>query len=165
MKTNDEIDALKGQLEATKRGNAKLELDSKCATNAWKRAWNWARRWKGAAKCWRSHAIDLRWQLDAAQMSRYADLQARVQEVADENAELRRQYAALDQFVGVPQAGMAQEIERMRVALVEIKDGRIPQMCPEFEICEHEGCRASYAAFAIAEQALDEYRKRKDGQG
>lgn len=39
-------------------------------------------------------------------------------------------------------------------ALTEIRDGRIPQVCPEFEICKHEGCSASYAAFAIADEAL-----------
>lgn len=44
--------------------------------------------------------------------------------------------------------------ERYRQALIEIRDGRIPHVCPEFEICKHEGCQASYAAFTIADDAL-----------
>lgn len=78
--------------------------------------------------------------------------------------ELKRQYAALEQFVGVPQAKMAQQIEALRANLVEIKEGRKPQVCAEFEICTHEGCASSHAAYEIADQALDEYRKWKDGQ-
>ena len=39
-------------------------------------------------------------------------------------------------------------------ALIEIRDQRLPQVCQEFELCTHEGCRASYEAFAIADQAV-----------
>lgn len=48
----------------------------------------------------------------------------------------------------------AAEIARLRGALTEIRDGRRPQVCAEYEICVHDGCRASYAAFAIADSAL-----------
>lgn len=43
------------------------------------------------------------------------------------------------------------ELYAARVALREIKDGRRPQVCAEFELCTHEGCAASYAAYAIAD--------------
>lgn len=48
---------------------------------------------------------------------------------------------------------------RLRKALEEIRDGRKPQVCHEYEFCTHEGCQASYAAFAIADIALKNPRK------
>jgi hypothetical protein len=45
---------------------------------------------------------------------------------------------------------------RLREALREIRDGRKPQVCAEYELCTHEGCRASYEAFIIADKALGE---------
>lgn len=46
------------------------------------------------------------------------------------------------------------ENKQLCAALVEIRDGRKPQVCAEYEVCSHEGCAASYEAFAIADAAL-----------
>lgn len=61
---------------------------------------------------------------------------------------------------GAP-AAAADEIDRLRnvnadvlAALEEIRNGRIPQVCEMYEICDHIGCAASYAAFAIADAAI-----------
>src|SRR3990167_1106529 len=54
---------------------------------------------------------------------------------------------------------MTTTLARLVEALKEIRDGRKPQVCAEYEICIHEGCRASYAAFAIADAALAALRR------
>lgn len=48
----------------------------------------------------------------------------------------------------------AETIRRLEEALLEIKNGRIPQVCEEFELCTHVGCAASYAAYYLADEAL-----------
>jgi hypothetical protein len=45
------------------------------------------------------------------------------------------------------------ENKRLRDALEKVYD-RKNQVCGQFEICEHVGCKSSYEAFAIAMQAL-----------
>jgi hypothetical protein len=43
-----------------------------------------------------------------------------------------------------------------RNALLEVRNSRIPQVCDQYEICEHDGCKASYEAYVIADKALTE---------
>jgi len=45
------------------------------------------------------------------------------------------------------------ENEALRKALQEIKDTE-GKVCTDFELCTHEACRSSYAAWAIADSAL-----------
>lgn len=49
---------------------------------------------------------------------------------------------------------LTDEITRLREALERIRNERKPQVCQNYELCTHEGCRASYEAFAIADAAL-----------
>ena len=41
-------------------------------------------------------------------------------------------------------------------ALLEIKETQ-GKVCSEFELCTHESCNSSYAAWAIADKALKDY--------
>lgn len=47
-----------------------------------------------------------------------------------------------------------EEARRLREALEQIRNGRDPHVCGEYIECDHVGCRASYAAFVIADKAL-----------
>ena len=65
---------------------------------------------------------------------------------------------AYERLAGVEK--MAIELDRLRArcerlakALQEIKD-RPNQVCAEYETCKHSVCESSYAAFAIADEAL-----------
>lgn len=40
---------------------------------------------------------------------------------------------------------------RQALERIKTEEGKV---CPEFQICEHESCRSSYAAWAIADEAL-----------
>ena len=46
------------------------------------------------------------------------------------------------------------ELERYQAALAEIRDTQ-GKVCSEYETCDHVACRSSYAAWAIADKALD----------
>jgi len=76
--------------------------------------------------------------------------QAENKRLREANEPARRVVADLMQHI----AELEAENKRLRAALEEIRDGRKPQVCSLFEICTHEGCNASYAAFAIADAAL-----------
>ena len=47
------------------------------------------------------------------------------------------------------------ENKKLRDALQEIKD-KYGKVCEGFELCKHESCASSYAAWAIADAALRE---------
>lgn len=49
-----------------------------------------------------------------------------------------------------------QELEAYRKSLQKIRD-TCGQVCPEYEICLHDSCESSYAAWAIADEVLKKY--------
>ena len=70
----------------------------------------------------------------------------------DESHLLHRQVSELtDRCIA-----LGAEVKRLREALREIRDGRKPQVCEEYETCQHDGCRASYEAWVIASEILKE---------
>lgn len=46
------------------------------------------------------------------------------------------------------------ENRKLRDALTEIRDQQ-GKVCDEYELCNHESCRSSYASWAIASRALE----------
>ncbi len=59
---------------------------------------------------------------------------------------------------GTPAIDVALELTpKLLAALEEVKE-RKNQVCEGYELCEHVGCAASYAAFAIADKALADAR-------
>ncbi len=48
-------------------------------------------------------------------------------------------------------------------ALKEIKNN-LGKVCPEYEICEHESCRSSYNAWAIASETLEKIEEIKQNE-
>lgn len=56
-------------------------------------------------------------------------------------------------------AALASQAKKMEEALRAVKYRR-PQVCENFEMCDHIGCTASYEAFAIADAALAALEKK-----
>jgi len=46
------------------------------------------------------------------------------------------------------------ENKRLREALERIRNQSFGQVCKTYEICHHRACHASYAAWAISDEAL-----------
>lgn len=58
-----------------------------------------------------------------------------------------------EQHIGMVLGALKAENAVFRAALQEIKD-RWGMVCPDFETCTHQACRASHAAWEISNKAL-----------
>lgn len=63
-----------------------------------------------------------------------------------------------DNMLALHKVMWEREQRNLERALQEIKDTQ-GEVCDNFELCDHRACRSSYAAWAIADEALNERAK------